>query len=92
MFTAWCSQIEGCWVPSVHADCNHNEVSALLKRSLAPTPQPTNLAGSLCYTGFESLDRLLNGSAVQDGVTWKRRNLTVVLCVVDTLMQRSLLT
>lgn len=38
MYTAWCSQIEGCWVPSVHANCNHNEIAALLKRSLAPTP------------------------------------------------------
>jgi len=30
--------IEGCWAPSVHANCNHNEIAALLKRSLAPTP------------------------------------------------------
>jgi hypothetical protein len=32
------SLIEGCWAPSVHANCNHNEIFALLKRSLAPTP------------------------------------------------------
>jgi hypothetical protein len=38
MYTAWAAPIEGCWVPSVHANCNHNEVVALLKRSLGPTP------------------------------------------------------
>jgi len=39
MYTA-CTvlNVEGCWAPSVHANCNHNEVAALLKRSLAPTP------------------------------------------------------
>lgn len=31
-------EAEGTWVPSVHMNCNHNEVAALLKRSLAPTP------------------------------------------------------
>nr|QDH89293.1 MAG: RNA-dependent RNA polymerase [Riboviria sp.] len=30
----------GTWVPAVHAKCHHNEVAALLKRSLAPTPTP----------------------------------------------------
>jgi hypothetical protein len=39
MYTACSTQIEGTWVPSVHADCNHNEIAALLKRSLAPTPK-----------------------------------------------------
>jgi hypothetical protein len=38
MYTACSPNIEGLWAPSVHANCNHNEVSALLKRSLAPTP------------------------------------------------------
>lgn len=38
MFTAWAPKVEGLWVPSVHADCNHNEIAALLMRSLGPTP------------------------------------------------------
>lgn len=39
MYTVWAAgNIEGCWVPSVHTNCNHNETHALLKRSLAPTP------------------------------------------------------
>lgn len=29
---------EGCWVPSVHSVCPHNEIAALLRRSLAPLP------------------------------------------------------
>lgn len=40
MFTAWPSPLEGCWVPSVHAVCNHNENAALRLRSLGPTPAP----------------------------------------------------
>lgn len=42
MYTAWPAThadiLQGCWVPSVHANCNHNEAHALLKRSLGPTP------------------------------------------------------
>lgn len=38
MYTACTVPVEGCWAPSVHADCNHNEIHALLKRSLGPTP------------------------------------------------------
>jgi len=42
MYTAWkatgSDSLQGCWVPSIHANCNHNEVAALLKRSLGPTP------------------------------------------------------
>lgn len=30
--------VPGTWVPSVHANCPHNEVAAILKRSLAPLP------------------------------------------------------
>jgi len=38
MYTAWANPIEGCWVPVVHANCMHNELAALLMRSLGPTP------------------------------------------------------
>jgi len=43
MYTAWSPQIEGCWVPSVHANCTHNEIAALLLRSLGPTPASVEL-------------------------------------------------
>lgn len=40
MRVAWRSGLEGTWVPAVHAVCPHNEVSALLTRSLGPVPPP----------------------------------------------------
>lgn len=43
MVTAWIPEVHtipGVWVPSVHAACNHNEYVALMKRTLAPTPEP----------------------------------------------------
>jgi hypothetical protein len=40
MFTACHISEPGLWVPQVHADCNHNEIAALLLRSMGPTPAP----------------------------------------------------
>lgn len=37
MYTVCTNPVEGCWVPTVHTNCSHNEIAALLKRSLAPT-------------------------------------------------------
>lgn len=55
MYTAWKSPIEGTWVPSVHANCNHNEVVALLKRSLAPTPTADVSSRAPCLRWFRRL-------------------------------------
>lgn len=55
MFTAWPSPIEGCWVPSVHADCNHNEIAALLMRSLGPTPCSAESARGPVHAVFRKL-------------------------------------
>lgn len=38
MQTAAVVAVPGTWVPAVHANCWHNEVAALLMRSLGPTP------------------------------------------------------
>lgn len=38
MQTALVAAAPGTWVPAVHATCWHNEVAALLMRSLGPTP------------------------------------------------------
>lgn len=38
MQTASVSAVPGTWVPTVHANCWHNENAALLMRSLGPTP------------------------------------------------------
>lgn len=40
MDVAAVSGVEGTWVPAVHAACPHNEVAALVLRSLAPLPGP----------------------------------------------------
>jgi len=36
----WCHvpDLLGGWVPAIHANCVHNEVAALLLRTLGPTP------------------------------------------------------
>jgi hypothetical protein len=59
MYTACALSIEGCWAPSVHANCNHNEVAALLKRSLAPTP----LADPSCRDPVLSVFKILRALA-----------------------------
>lgn len=58
MYTACSPNIEGLWVPSVHANCNHNEVFALLKRSLAPTPLADPKARLPVLKVFRDLKRL----------------------------------
>lgn len=55
MYTAWQSKREGCWVPSVHADCNHNEIAALLLRSLGPTPDSVESARAPVLEVFRHL-------------------------------------
>lgn len=39
MQTSCVTAVPGTWVPAVHANCWHNEVAALLMRSLGPTPE-----------------------------------------------------
>lgn len=71
MYTAWAATTspytEGCWVPSVHANCNHNEVVSLLKRSLGPTP----LAGELeRLPVIRQFKRLANVARAFGGSRW----------------------
>lgn len=69
MYTAWTSPIEGCWAPSVHANCNHNEVAALLKRSLAPTPTADEACRQPClkwFRNFRRVARAFGGSRWSD--------------------------
>jgi len=42
MWVACVTGLPGTWVPAVHASCAHNEVAALVLRSLAPTPLPAD--------------------------------------------------
>lgn len=55
MFTAWSPSVGGIWVPSVHADCNHNEIAALLLRSLGPTPVSAESSRLPVYNVFRHL-------------------------------------
>jgi hypothetical protein len=48
----------GTWVPAVHAKCHHNEVAALLKRSLAPTPTPVPGQEAPVLAVFRTLRRV----------------------------------
>jgi len=58
MFTAWTQDLPGCWVPGVHADCGHNELSALLMRSLGPTPGPAEPFRGPMYDSFTRIVRV----------------------------------
>nr|UYZ32451.1 RNA-dependent RNA polymerase [Alternaria dianthicola umbra-like virus 1] len=61
------SFVEGCWAPSVHTNCNHNETVALLKRSLAPTPTYTDNAPVLKVFGsLRQLAKRWGGSRWSD--------------------------
>nr|QVU39988.1 RNA-dependent RNA polymerase [Magnaporthe oryzae RNA virus] len=44
MRTACPTSFVGMWVPAVHADCPHNQVASLLKRTLGPVPDPVHEA------------------------------------------------
>lgn len=60
MYTAWANPVEGCWVPAVHANCMHNEIAALLMRSLGPTPGCAESARGPVKAVFRRL-RLVSG-------------------------------
>jgi len=51
--------LPGTWSPGVHANCIHNEIAALLKRSLCPLPRPADSAVGADFLGvLRSLKRL----------------------------------
>jgi hypothetical protein len=60
MYTAWSPNIEGVWVPSVHADCNHNEIAALRLRSLGPTPGSAESARGPVLGAFNRIRALVS--------------------------------
>jgi len=69
MWVAWASGLPGTWVPGVHANCTHNEVSALQQRSLAsnpPYPNSPNL-GNRVLDVFSHITRLVRS---YDGERW----------------------
>lgn len=55
MFTAGVSTVPGTWVPTVHSGCHHNEYAALVKRTLAPTPEPGDPSCRRLQTAFRKL-------------------------------------
>lgn len=58
----------GTWVPGVHADCIHNEIAALLMRSLAPLPAPPDAPLADPVLGI--LERISKLSRRYGGVKW----------------------
>jgi len=55
MYTACVSRLDGFWIPSVHAVCQHNEYAALVKRTLGPTPEPGDSSCRLLKRSFGRL-------------------------------------
>lgn len=56
--TAAVAAVPGTWVPAVHANCWHNEVAALLKRSLGPTPESAEASRGPVLRMFRRLRRV----------------------------------
>lgn len=67
MYTAWTTKLPGTWVPAVHANCRHNEIAALLTRSLGPTPGSVPSARRPVELAFKKIRRV---SRRWGGVTW----------------------
>jgi len=65
MRTACVSELEGTWVPEVHAVCPHNEIAALLKRVLAPMPswcnEPMGSSSLSVFAGLKRIARAYSG-------------------------------
>lgn len=61
MWVAWRTGLPGTWVPLVHANCHHNEIAALAKRSLARLPAglTPNISESVLgvYSRLRSISR-----------------------------------
>lgn len=57
MKTAWTPNLPGVWVPRVHGVTADNEIVALVKRSLGPTPRPDD-ASSRLSRAFRELRRV----------------------------------
>jgi hypothetical protein len=55
MLTASVSPVRGTWVPGVHGTCHHNEIAALLKRSLGPTPESEEASRGAVLWAFRRL-------------------------------------
>lgn len=58
MQTACVVGLPGTWVPGVHATCDHNEIVALLKRSLGPTPYAAICDRQPVLAAFSKLRRV----------------------------------
>lgn len=56
MQTAWPFHNGAGWLPSVHADCPHNELSSLAMRMFCPTPAPSR--PEELHSAFKRIQRL----------------------------------
>lgn len=68
MRVAVCTGLPGTWSPGVHANCIHNEIAALLKRSLCPLPRPANSAVGSDFDGVRK--RLCRIARAYGGYKW----------------------
>lgn len=58
MYTAWSPDVEGLWVPHVHANCDHNLLLALTTRSLGSTPDPDESGWAVVRRSFKRVSRV----------------------------------
>jgi len=68
MWVAWVTGVPGTWIPAVHANCPHNEIAALLWRSLAPLPKPVDAPLGQCV--LDVFSRLEHIVRAYSGVKW----------------------
>jgi len=52
MRVACSTGLPGTWSPGVHANCTHNEIAALMKRSLCPLPKPATYEVGASFRGI----------------------------------------
>lgn len=64
----WRSGVPGTWVPLIHSPCPHNEVAAILKRSLGR--HPPQVDAPLGHEARAVFARLARLAGLYDGGTW----------------------
>jgi hypothetical protein len=70
MRTAWPKPLVGTWVPSVHGVCGHNDLRALMRRSLGAYPSPAAPRPGPFEDSFRRLRWLVKGYG---GSRWSLR-------------------
>jgi len=86
MWVAWRTGLHGTWCPGVHANCHHNEIAALVWRSLAPLPMgPSPVLGDAVMSSYNRMAKLCRAYS---GHKWS--NLETALSYSGSMKRRYL--